>query len=250
MSFFKNLSTDGLEKQEDRIGGGGLWDTGVYDGRIKMAYAGSYKSGAQFIALILAVGSREYRQQILITNAKGENFYVKDGKKIPLMGFSMIDSLCMLTTEEPLASQDVEEKIISIYDFDQKKEVPTAMPVLVGLLDKPITFAIEKQLVNKQEKDANGNYVDTAEEKEQNELQKFYHTETKLTITEAEQGLEAGVFYHKWVEANTDENGVGKVRDRRNKKGGHSATSGKPPVPSAAPSASGAPKKSLFGKKS
>lgn len=249
MSFFKNLSSDGLEKQEDRIGGGGLWDTGAYDGRVKMAYAGSYKSGAQFIALILAVGSREYRQQILITNAKGENFYVKDGKKIPLMGFSMIDSLCMLTTEEPLAIQDVEEKIISIYDFDQKKEVPTAMPVLVGLLDKPITFAIEKQLVNKQEKDANDNYVDTAEEVEKNELQKFYHTETKLTITEAEQGLEAGVFYHKWVEANTDENGVGKVRDRRNKKGGHAATSGKPPAPGTAPSASGAPKKSLFGKK-
>ena len=249
MSFFKNLSSDGLEKQEDRIGGGGLWDTGVYDGRIKMAYAGSYKSGAQFIALILAVGSREYRQQILITNAKGENFYTKDNKKIPLMGFSMIDSLCMLATEEPLASQDVEEKIINIYDFDQRKEIPTAMPVLVSLLDKPITFAIEKQLVNKQEKnEATGQYVDTAEEVEKNELQKFYHTETKLTITEAEQGLEAGVFYHKWIEANTDENGVGKVRDRRAKKGG-AATSGKPPVPGAAPSAAGAPKKSLFGKK-
>ena len=250
MSFFKNLSADGLEKQEDRVGGGGLFDTGVYDGRIKMAYAGSYKSGAQFIALTLAVGSREYRQQILITNGKGENFYTKDGKKIPLMGFSMIDSLCMLTTEKPLSAQDVEEKVIAIYDFDQKKEVPTAMPVLVELLNQPITFSVEKQLVNKQEKDANGAYHDTAEEVEKNELTKFFHTETKLTITEAEQGLEAGVFYHKWVDANMDENGVGKVRDRRKLKGGAGAA-GKPPVSgAAAPAAGSAPKKSLFGKKS
>jgi hypothetical protein len=115
-------------------------------------------------------------------------------------------------------------------------------------LNKPITFAIEKQLVNKQEKNNAGDYVDTAEEMEKNELQKFYHTETKLTITEAEQGLDAGVFYHKWIEANIDENGVGKVRDRRAKKG-HTATAGKPPVPGAASSAAGAPKKSLFGKK-
>jgi hypothetical protein len=247
MTFFKNLSADGLEKQEDRVGGGGgLWDTGVYDGRIKMAYAGKYKSGAQFIALTLAVGSREYRQQILITNGKGENYYTKDSKKIPLMGFSMIDSLCMLATESPLSAQDVEEKVINIYDFEQKKEVPTATPVLVSLLNQPITFAIEKQLVNKQEKNGNGDYVDTAEETEKNELQKFYHTETKLTITEAEAGLEEGVFYHKWKEANTDENGVGKTRDRRKKASG-GATSGKPPVPAAS---SGAPKKSLFGKKS
>ena len=188
MTFFKNLSADGLEKQEDRVGGGGLFDTGMYDGRVKMAYAGKYKSGAQSIALTLAVGSREYRQQILITNGKGENFYTKDDKKIPLMGFSMIDSLCMLITEQPLSAQDVEEKIVSIYDFDQKKEIPTAVPVLVGLLNQPITFSVERQLVNKQEKDANGAYHDTPEEMEKNELQKFYHTETKLTITEAEHG--------------------------------------------------------------
>jgi hypothetical protein len=174
MSLFKNLTTDGLEKQEDRLGGGGgLWDTGAYDGIVKMAYAGTYQSGAQYIAVTLAVGSREYRQQILITNSKGENFYsTQDGKKVPLMGFSMIDSLCMLTTEEPLSAQDVEEKTISIYDFEQKKEVPTVVPVLMDLLNKPITFTIEKQLVHKQAKDSAGNYVDTAEETEK----KMYHT--------------------------------------------------------------------------
>jgi hypothetical protein len=246
MSFFKNLSTDGLEKQEDRLGGGGLWDTNMYDGRVKMAYAASYDSGAQYIQLILAKDGKEYRERILITNGKGENFYTKDGKKLPLMGFSMIDSLCVLTTDQPLSAQDVEEKIVNVYDYELKKEVPTAVPVLTGLLDQEVTFAIERQLGFKQAKGGDGKYHDTAEEQETNELQKFYHTETKLTVTEAEQGLEEGVFYHKWLAANVDENGIGKVRDKRKGTKNVAGAAGKPPV---AGGAIAGVKKSIFGKK-
>ena len=154
-----------------------------------------------------------------------------------------------MTTDAPLSAQDVEDKSVNIYDFDARKDVPTVVPVLVGLLNQEITFTIEKQLGYKQVKNAQDQYVDTAEEQEKNELNKFFHTETKLTVTEAENGLEEGVFYHKWLEANVDENGVGKVRDKRKGSKGGAAT-GKPPVPGAPASASTAPRKSLFGKKS
>lgn len=253
MTFFSNMTTDGLEKEGDRLGGGnfGLWDTGAYDGVVKMAYLDKYDSGAQYIDLTLSKGGKDFRQKVLITNSKGENFYTKDGKKNPLMGFSLMDSLCVMLTGMPLAGQDgeVEEKAVEVFNYTTKQTEKVAKPVLMALLNKPVTFAIEKSLNNKQVKDqSTGKYENTAETEEKNELVKFFDTETKLTLTEAEGGLEEGQFYHKWLAANTDENGVGKIRNKVKPVAPGAPVSGKPPV-AGAPAAGAAPKKALFGKK-
>jgi len=246
--MFKNLTTDALEKQEERLGSGGALETGVYSGKIKVAYAGKSKAGAQNVTLVLDFAGREYRETVYVTNRKGENYFLNkqdNTKKVPLPGFTLIDNICMLTTEKPLSEQDVEDKVVKLYDFDQKKEVPTSVPVLIDLLDKAISLAIIKERVNKNVKnDQTGEYEPTAEERDQNVIDRAFHTETKLTVLEAEHGLEEGEFWDKWAEKN---NGV--TRDKREIKDGQSAPSGRtgaPPKPSATPTA---PKKSLFSKK-
>ena len=245
--MFGNLTTTGLEKAEDRLGGGGVFETGIYSGKIKMAYAGKSPGGAQNVSLIVDLGGREYRETIYITNKKGENFFLNKqdaSKKVPLPGFTTINDICMLTTEKPLAEQDVQDKTIKVYDFDLKKEVPTVVPVLMELLDKPISLAILKERVNKNVKNANtGEYEATADERDQNVIDKTFHTETKLTIVEAEQGNEVGVFWDKWAEKND-----GKTRDKREIKDGQ-APSGRPGAPPKAGVTPIAAKKSLFGKK-
>jgi hypothetical protein len=249
MSLFNNLTTDGLEEAQDRLGGFSRLESGAYTGKIKAAYAGvAANSKAQSITVILAHGKdgkEEYRETLWITNKNGENFFVNkggDGKKSPLPGFTIINDLCLVTTNKPLAEQPTEEKVMNIYDPDAKKELPKAVQMLVDLLDTEVTFGIIKQTVNKQEKDSAGNYQDTAETRDENFTDKIFHYPSNLTVNEALNKITTATFYGAWVEKNK-----GVTRDRTNKdlakNGGKAGRPGMPPQAATA----GGKTSSLFG---
>lgn len=248
MGLFDNLKSDGLEKTEDRVGGGfSVFDTDIYSGKLKAAYAGKSSGGAQSITLLFAPqGQREYRETVYITKKTGENFYVKDGKKYPMPGFTLIDDLCLILTGEPLSAQETEEKVVNVYNVDEKKELPTSVQMLTGLLDQEVSFAIQKILENKSELQGNA-YVATPETREANSIVKVIHTESGMTVREALEGKEEPVFGPKWLEKNK-----GQVYDKRTIKDGAAGAPGRPGAPSraAAPAAGeSAPRKSLFGNK-
>lgn len=241
--MFGNLSTDGLEEAGDRLGMGGLLESGAYDGTIKLAFVGkSQSSDAQSITLHIDVDGKEFRETYWVTNKVGENFYLdkKDPKKKhPLPGFTMVDDACLVTTGQPLSDQVVEEKVVNLYDFEAKKEVPQNVQVLVDLIGKPITIGVQKQTVDKQQKDSAGNYVNTGETRDQNVADKFFHCESKRTVTEFRNGVEEAVFYPKWVEKNT-----GKTINRAKGAEGKAGVPGRPAA--GAPAAGQAKAKSLF----
>lgn len=241
--MFGNLTTDGLEESGDRLGGGFLFESGVYTGTVKMAYAGkASQSEATSITVLIDFDGREFRETLWVTNRNGENSYAdkKDAnKKHPLPGFTMVDDLCLVTTGHGLADQNVEEKVVKIYDFEHRKDMPTNVPVLVDLIGKPITAAVLKQTVDKQKKNDAGVYVNTGETREENTVDKFFHTESRRTVTEIKQGIEEAIFIDAW-----DQKNKGKTRNRA--KGG--ADNGKAGAPGAgAPGAAQKPKQSLFG---
>lgn len=251
MSLFGNLKSDGLEESQDRLGGFSVWESDIYTGPIKMAYAGQSEQGARNVTLIFEANGKEYRETVYITNKKGENWFInKDDKtkKVPLPGFTTIEDICIIATGKPLAEQSAEDKMVKIYDKDLKKEVPKSVPVLTELLGQSLSLAIVKQLENKSEKDGQGGYVDTAETRNSNVIEKVFHTESKMTVAEARQGLETAIFWDAWLERNK-----GKERDRRSIKGGAGGQAGKPGgrTQSGPPQAgNGAPaRKSLFGAK-
>lgn len=246
MGLFDKLGTEGLEKTEDRVGGGfSVLDTDIYKGKLKAAYAGKSSGGAMSITLLFnPEGQREYRETVYITKKTGENFYVKDGKKYPMPGFSLIDDLCLILTEEPLSAQETEEKVVNVYNPDEKKELPTSVQMLTGLLDKEISFAIQKVLENKSVQQGN-DYVDTAETREINNIVKAIHTASGMTILEAREGKEEPVYGPKWLEKNK-----GQVYDKRTIKDGAGAPGRPAPNRGAAPAGGeSAPRKSLFGNK-
>lgn len=243
--MFGNLSTEGLEDAGDVLGAGALLESGAYDGTVKLAYVGkSTSSNAQSVTVHIDVNGREFRETHWITSRNGENFYAdkKDpSKKRPLPGFTMVDDLCLLTTGLPLAEQPVEDKVVKLYDFEARKEVPQNVPVLTDVLGKPITVGLLRETVDRQAKDSAGTYVNTGETRDQNSADKFFHTESRRTVTEVREGLEEASFYPKWVEKN-----AGKTRNRA--KGGEGKT-GVPGRPAAADGSNGADKpktKSLF----
>lgn len=245
MGIFSNLTNEGLEEAQDRIGGFAPFTTDAYDGTVKLAYAGQSEGGAHNVTFIFAgIDGRDYSETIYITNRKGENFFLnKDDKtkKVPLPGFTVVNDICLATTEAPLAEQETEEKVVNIYDYDAKKEVPKSVQVLTALLDKPVTLGIVEQLENKSQKDQAGNYVPIADTRIVNFIDKVFHTATKKTMVEAMNGQDAA-FYAKWVERNK-----GQQRDKRSIKDGEAGASGRPPVGGPPAGGPAGKAKSLFG---
>lgn len=244
MSLFSNLGTEGLEKSEDRLGGGGfLRETDIYTGTIKVAYAGKSDGGAQNVTIIFVEGGKEYRETIYITNKKGENFFLNkedNSKKVPLPGFTLINDICLCTTEKPLSKQETEKKMVNIYDYDLKKEVATSVDCLVDVQGQTVSLGIIKVLENKGVKQGDGSYAPGPETRELNAIEKVFHTESHFTMVEVDAGAEEATFWDSWVEKNK-----GVTRDKRKIKDGQA---GKPGSAPKAGDAGNAPKKSLFAK--
>lgn len=246
---FGGLNSTGLEETQDRIGGGYILDTGAYDAKIKLAYAIESAGGAKGVSLVADIGGKEYRETVYVTNKQGENFFLNrddKSKKVPLPGFTTIDDMCLCATEKPLNEQGIEEKVVNVYDYDQKKEMPKSVPVLVDLIGQEVTLGIVRSTENKSVKDGNGVYQPTAETREVNHIDKVFHTPTKLTMVEARNGKTEGEFYGKWTDKNT-----GVTQDRRKIKDGEGGAPGRPGRPAGtAPQADSQPARtSLFGKK-
>lgn len=210
--MFKDLNLEGIEEEQDRLGGYTLLDSGVYDGTIELAYVvDSSKSKSKCIVTIIKYGDHEMTERNWITTGKGDPYYEKNGKKFMMPSFELINGMCLLSTGSPLAEQDIEEKTINVWDNDAGKELPKSMPVIISLLGKKITAAILKQKVNKQE-EKNGKWVDINESRLENITDKYFHTETKKTVTEIKKKVELDekdMFYSLWSEKNT-----GVTRDR------------------------------------
>ena len=250
MSIFGNLTNDGLEETTDRLGGFQIRATDIYPATIKAAYAGQSAGGARNVTVVAELPDGEYSETIYVTNKKGENWFLNQNdksKKVPLPGFTTIDDICLVTTGKSLAEQDTEEKVVKIYDFDERKELPKAVPMLVDLIGQTLFLGIVQQTVDKNQKnDSTGEYEPTGETRDQNVISKVFHDPSKVTVVEAREAQKAGrdaeaTFYDKWVEKNK-----GTVRDKTEKKAGGNA--GAPPKPAAA-GGTAAPRQSLFGKK-
>lgn len=247
MSIFGNLTNEGLEETTDRLGGFQVRATDIYPAKIKAAYAGQSASGARNVTVVAELPDGEYSETTYITNKKGENWFLnQNGKKVPLPGFTTIDDICLVTTGKPLAEQDTEEKVVKVYDYDERKELPKAVPMLVDLIGQTLFLAIVQQTVDKNQKnDSTGEYEPTGETRDENVIEKVFHDPTKMTVVEARQGATEPVFYEKWLTKNK-----GIIRNKA--KGGDSkggAQSGRPGGGAPQSSAGGQKKtSSLFGK--
>lgn len=245
---FGNLNTTGMEEVTDRLGGGFQpRDSGAYDMKIKAFYAGVSDGGAKNVSVILEDEKGEYRETIYVTNKKGENWFLnKDDntKKVPLPGFTTVDHLCKASTGMALADQTWEEKTIKLYDYDAKKEVPKAVMMCTSILGLPVTVGLVQTLKNKGVQQPDGSYIDGPEERTEVNINKVFHTETKLSVVEMENSKTEAEFYEPWVKKNT-----GLVIDKRTIKDGQGGKVAGAPQAAGAAGAT-APKKSLFPAKS
>lgn len=249
--MFQNLKTDGLEQAKDTLGGGFVKESGIYLATIKQMIGGASESGALNVTLLATLpDGSEYRETIYVSNRQGQPYYERDGKKIPLPGFTTIDDICMMTVGAPLSEVQWEEKTVKMYNREAGAEVPTSVNCIEGVSGEQVYLGIQKILANKSKKnDLTGKYEDIAEERQYNAIDKVFHAESKQTMAEARNGQDA-TFFDAW-----DKKRTGQVKDERTIKDGvaaSGATAGRPkpatpPAAGAAPAAS--PAKPMFGAK-
>lgn len=237
MKLFENLDTNDVERTEDRVGGNSrLLDSDIYVATIKAAYTGESKSGAISVTLMCDIDGKEYTETLYITNRNKEPYSVNTStrKKSFIPGYNYMNAICLVVAGKELKEVEAEEKVLSLYSFETKKNENTSVPVLVELSGKQVALGIVKELRNKAEL-VDGKYVDTPESREQNRIMAVFDPESHKTVNEALDNKEA-TFWDAWLDRNK-----GKVVDRRTIKDGA-------PTTGSGASNTQAPRKSLFSK--
>lgn len=255
MNMLSNLTTSAdITEDKDTLGGGGgkVFESDAYRGAITLAYLQKSKGGALglFVTLKTEAGE-EIKQAIYLTSGddKGnKNYYEKDGVKSYLPGFNLGNSLALLTVGKEISALETETKVINLYNFESKAEVPTKVEMVTDLLGQEIIMGLVKQRANKNQKnEATGKYEPTADIVESNEIDKFFCakddylnlTATEIKAQRAGQTIEQP-FFVAWLEK-----WKGQTKDRTIK-GALPASAPKAGAPKPAGGA-GKPANSLFG---
>ncbi|MBO6276604.1 MAG: hypothetical protein J6N20_04090 [Pseudomonas sp.] len=214
-----NTTNEQIESDSDRLGGSFVWDGGAYTVTILAAYAGKSKGGAGSMNFeVQGEDGRKFKFTEWVTSgdAKGNKpYYEKDGKKSYLPGFNNVNAIALFTVKKELNALTFENKILKLRDYEQKKDVPTEVPMAVELIGKQFILGLEKHEVNKTIKVGNdykpvhkAGEPGVPETKFENQIGKIFFVDNKATIAELREAKQKGVaveaaFYPKWVEANT-----------------------------------------------
>lgn len=209
--MFGKLQTnnEAMQEKSDRIGGGFQpLPSGIYRATVAYTYGTTSAGGAIGLVVKFNVFTdensepRAYTQTFWVSDKKGNTFYLdKDGKPHNLAGFNQANHLCSLITGSGLMELESEEITLPLYNFDQKKEVPTTVNALTQLHDGEVALAIKHIRENKREKSAStGEYEPINEERFVNDIDKIFAVKDGVcyTFDELKDELEPE-FAEKWL---------------------------------------------------
>jgi len=229
MSINDLMLGDDVEDDGDFLGGGGgyVWESGLYPVIVDLAYLSTSKDGATGLNLVLKdENDKELKTTLWIKSkdTKGNlPYYIKNGKKHALPGMNMANAIAGITMNNKLIGElDRTEKTVALWDYDAKAEVNTKVEVFMDLLDQRIDVGIIRRIENKREL-KNGDWVDTNDEKDSNELAAVFSPDTGLSITELKAKETEPVFKEKWLKA-----WDGKTDNKYKPVAGNGTTSGSP----------------------
>lgn len=223
-------------------------ETNVYELAIEIAFLRTAPSGALALEMHLKSDKgANLRQTFWMTSgtAKGcKNFYINksDGAKRYLPGFTLANDLALLACATEIGEIETEEKMVKLYDYATKTEVPTKVQMFTDLVGKSIKAGIQMSIEDKNVKNDSGEYVPSGETRTETNVDKFFRARDGLTRTEIIAGETDSVFLQQWIEKNQ-----GSIR--QNAKGRNGVSTGAPGAllsTQAANSAGPAPVRSLF----
>ena len=217
MTNIFEVSADIKQDEERDVIAGQKLATGIYPMKLKLVYLDQSKGGAHNVNIVGEINGLPYNETIYLTNRAGNNFYLdkKTGDKRLMPGFSQVSNMCELLAGKKLGAMAMETKLIKVYDYTEKTEVPVERKVLtelLGMLTYPAIYNIKE---NKQVDNGSGKYIDdpTGAHRDKNEISKWFDSE-KRTLPEKKASKDAK-FYKDWEKSHT-----GKVRNNYKKVAG------------------------------
>jgi len=225
---------DDVVDDGDFLGGGGgyVWESGVYPVVIDLAYLSKSSEGATGLNLVLKdENAKELKTTLWIKSkdSKGNKpYYEKDGKKHALQGMNMANALAGLAVPPKdgkvnvIGDLDRTEKTVAIWDYDASAELNTKVEVFMDLIDKRVDVGVIRRIENKR-KQQGGQWVDTADKKDSNELAAVFDADTGLSITEYKAGATDPEFKAKWLKR-----WDGKTDDKYKEVAGNGSSAGAP----------------------
>ena len=192
-----------IEEATDSLGGS-IIESGLYNATIKVAYHKLADSGANAIVFQFALDNgREFTSTEFITSGKEKgckHYYTdKNGNNKFLPGFTVAEDIAQFAADNSIFDLDAEEKVLPIYNYELKKDVPTQVNVYTCLAGKKVQLGILNKKENKSVKGNDGSYVKTADTRNVNEINKVFN-EDGFTQSELRAHLDAPVFKNKWTD--------------------------------------------------
>ena len=204
MSLFAAIQNSNVQtKEEDVLGGSRTVPSNVYPAGIKLAYLDKSAKGAICVvfdfALMVNGKERNHKETFYISNAAGSFTYKdkKTGEDKPMPSFVTVDTICKAVTGKGLTELSSEKKMVKVYDYDQKAEVPQEKEVLMDLVRGKLELGILEVTVDKNVKSDTG-YVPSGETRDTNEVSKVF-TEDGLTLVEKDAGKTEAKFKEAWI---------------------------------------------------
>lgn len=192
-------------------------DSDVYEAKIKQAFAGKSKQGANCVTFVFEVMQggkpKEYTETVYVSNRNGENTYVnkKDNTIHQLPGFLLVNNICLMACGKTIMDMDgtSEPALAKVYDSESKTNVTKEVPGLPLLYGKVVKLAIlEKEEEKTSWNDSTSRYEGTGEYFLKNEIVRVFDNETLRTAPEIRDGKETPEAYNYWIESNK-----GKVKE-------------------------------------
>lgn len=196
-----DFGNDDLHENEERVGGGGFTadDSNASLVIFENAYLTQSKNGAWAANLQSKNKAGDERSyQVYFTNRKGEVFYTdsKTKNRVKLPGYQLLDSIALATCGKSFKEvlDNTKTKVIDLYDYESRKDVPTEVQTLPLICKKAIILGVIKKIDNKYK-----NGKKTSEKRESNEIHMVFRKEDKLTPKEHASGATEPKMYSKWI---------------------------------------------------
>lgn len=201
-NIFAKLTTEGIEKPDDYVGGSKTLPSGIYEAIIKTAYAETSPGGSLGVHFNFVIDGNDYFESQYVTNRKGDNFYItkKNNKKVLLPGYVIVDDLCLIAANKCVQDMETEKKVIMTYDRTSYGTVNKEVDMLMDLIGQKVAIAIREVKDFKSEKQGD-KYVPTNQTFIFNEIVKVLHPTERMTVAEAKQGKES-IFWDAWLKNN------------------------------------------------
>ncbi len=231
MSLLANLGNTKVESQAASVGFTRT-PSGVYPAQIKLLFLDANEKGTVSlngeVEIIPDVTKPTERRSIFVREyisfAGGEFEKVENGKPKQMFGLKRMEALLKVATGSGLAGQEIEKKLVEVFEGGQKKMAERE--VLVSATRAQFKAGVLHTIEDKTAKNnQTGKYEPTGETYETNTLDQFFNADSDKHITEIEGDKPA-----KFIKVWTDKFVTGEPVNRAKGKAASGAQSGAPNV--------------------